>query len=357
MNLEKIHEINFDKQDPIKAVALSATDELILLLASGRVFRYSISRNTFEMLFSVNSVVQYKDGGFDIEAPSTIYTLDSIVVLVNDYKRHGFVHYPERYNRLHLWRGEYHAHISCYPIALFKSHEGIPHIIYGEDWNHLQIMNLDTQQIVTAAKSLIEEGAEEQHIEFYKKYKGENKLPWPRPYDYFYGKLLLSPDQQHFLSAGWVWGSFDAYTIYNIQDFISNPRIVEKQIGGWEHNDRPVCWIDHQSVAVAYSPLEEGDEDATEESPNEIHIYEVGNKQSSIKKKIIVEGLYIMNAKMHFHTKRNAFILFSEKLGLIFLSMDGTLLFQEKTTPPDAYYPKFDLFLKKQESSVSIYQV
>ncbi len=33
--------------------------------------------------------------------------------------------------------------ITNYPIALFKNNDGIPHIIYGAAWNHVQIMNLD----------------------------------------------------------------------------------------------------------------------------------------------------------------------------------------------------------------------
>ncbi len=186
MEIVKINETRFDIEENIITVSLSGFNEFVMLMSSGDVIRYNIDEQKKQFLFSVKSSFSFEDGGFDIESPSTIYTLDSIVVIVNDYKRHGFVHYPEKYNSLHLWRKDYHAAISTYPIALFKDEIGIPHLIYGEAWNHIQIMNLDTRQILTASKSLIEEKAEEKHLEFYKNHKEQNKLPWPRPYDYFW---------------------------------------------------------------------------------------------------------------------------------------------------------------------------
>jgi hypothetical protein len=183
MEINKIHEIIFDTDETILASTLSNSNELVMLMSSGGVIRHKIKERNGEYLFSIKSGIGYSDGGFDLNSKSTIYTMDEIVVVVNDYKRHGFIHYPTKYHSLHLWREDYHADISTYPITLFRNEEGVPHIIYGEAWNHIQIMNLDTRQILTASKSLIEENAEERHIEF-EKYE-HNKLPWPRPYDYF----------------------------------------------------------------------------------------------------------------------------------------------------------------------------
>jgi len=73
-------------------------------------------------------------------------------------------------------------------------------LIHAVDWNRLEVLNLDTLQNLTAAKSLIEEDAEKRHLEFVARHTGANadNRPWPHPFDYFYGALLLSPDKSYF---------------------------------------------------------------------------------------------------------------------------------------------------------------
>ncbi len=231
MNIENLYGVELDTDDPVMAVTMSKANEIVMLLSSGNVVRYHFDKQDGEALFSVISRFTLSDGGFDITDKSSIYTIDEIVVVVNDFKRHGFIHNPGNFRALNIWRGEYHSDISCYPIALFKDEKKVPHIIYGADWNHVQIMNLNTRQILTAAKSLIIENAEEKHIEANIKYPEANKLAWPLPYDYFFGKLQMSPDNKYFLSAGWAWGSCDAFNIYNTQKFIERNRISEINIG------------------------------------------------------------------------------------------------------------------------------
>lgn len=357
MKITEIHNITFDTEESIMTASLSTFNELILLMSSGNVIRHTIDEQKTAHLFSVKSSFSYEDGGFDINAKSTIYTLDAIVVIVNDYKRHGFVHYPNKYKKLHLWRQDYHADISNYPIALFKNKLGIPHLVYSEAWNHLQIMNLDSRQILTASKSLIEENAEERHLEFYKDYTEHNKLPWPRPYDYFFGKLEMSPDNKSFLSAGWAWGSCDAYNVYEVEHFIENNRISDINIGGWEHNDRATCWIDNQTIAVAYNPIEEDDEDATKDSPQEIHFYKIENQKSEIERKVQVVGVNIVNSKIHFNKELNSIILFSDIEGIIVLSLDGEILLRDEKLKPDAYYSDLNLFVKADGKSVIVHQL
>jgi hypothetical protein len=203
MKTRKIREIIIYVDGKIEAAILSKNNEAILLTSRGQVIRFNFDKQKIEQLFSVNNEINYPDSGFDITSKTSIYTLGEIVVVANDFKTHAFVHYPGKYSNLHLWRKDYHADISSYPIALFKNEDGDPCLIYGQAWNHVQVMNLDTRRILTAAKSLIEENAEENHIAFYKKHEETNKLTWPREYNYFFGKLFISPDQKKFLSAGW----------------------------------------------------------------------------------------------------------------------------------------------------------
>lgn len=357
MKINRIQEIAFDTDETIVTATSSAEDEIVMLMSSGRVTRYKIGSASGELLFSVKSDFTYEDDGFDLNAASSIYTLNSIVVVVNDYKRHGFIHYPGKYKSLHLWRKDYHADISSYPICLFKDSTDTPHLIYGVAWNHLQIMNLETRQILTASKSLIKEFAEESHIEFYKNYSEDSKLAWPSEYDYFYGNLEMSPDNKHFLSAGWSWGSFDSYQAYNVEHFITENRIAQIHIGGWEHDNRPICWVDNTTVAVGCNPYAEEEEDSTKDSPNEIHFYRINDNEFELLRKIEIPTIEISKAKFQFVKQLNSLIIFSDDHGLTALSLNGEILFQDPEIRLDNYNPKTDFFVKVKNKTVSIYQL
>lgn len=357
MKTKKIYEINFDTEDTIMSATLSKSDEIVMLMSSGNVTRFNLDNRAGEHLFSVKSGISYPDGGFDIAAKTSIYTLDGIVLVVNDFKTHGFVHYPGKYYALHLWRKDYYADISNYPIALYKNADGIPHLIFGEAWNHVQIMNLDSRQVLTAAKSLIEENAEASHIEFYKKYSEDNKLPWPQPYDYFFGKLLLSPNQQQFLSAGWIWGSCDSYRVYDIDKFISSSRISDVRIGDWEHENRATCWIDDETMAVAYHPFTEGDENSTVDAPCEIHVYKINGEDATIERKIQLAEKNITGSKMYFSKELNSFIIVYKEAEVSIISWDGQTLFCDETLKPNEYDAETGCFLKAANKTITVYKI
>lgn len=356
MEINKSHETLFETNETVLSASLYNKGELVALMSSGNVISYNIKERVKEYLFSTESVFSYADGGFDINSPSTIYTLDSIVVLVNDYKTHGMIYYPSNYY-LQLWRKDYHADISCYPIALFKNSTGVPHIIYGEDWNHIQIMNIDTRQVLTAAKSLIEVGAEERHLNFHKNYGEHNKLAWPTPYDYFFGKLHISPNGKRFLSAGWAWGSYDLFKVYDIDLFISSSRISDLRIDNWEHENRAVCWIDDETVAVTYHPYTEDEEGAHKDSPSEVHFYGVSADSSEISKKIKVPGLDIKNLKINYSKQLNSIVAFSDTVGMAILSLDGQILFQDQNLKAASYYPETNEILTISGNTIAIYQI
>ena len=366
MKTNKIYDTTIDTDETIITATLSKSNEVIMLMSSGNVIRFNVDDEKGEHLFSVKSAFSYSDGGFDITAKTSIYTMDEIVVVVNDFKRHGFVHYPGKYDALHLWREDYHANISTYPIALYKNEEGVPHLIFAQAWNHIQIMNLDTRQILTASKSLIEENAEERHIEFYKNYNEGNKLPWPRPYDYFFGKLHLSPDQKKFLSAGWVWGSRDCYHVYDIETFISSHRISDVGIGSWEHENRATCWIDNDTIAVVYNPLEEDDDDDEDDrddkelakkSPCEILIEKITGNSVEIVNKIPITDENIRGSKMYFDRTMNTFVTFSDKNGLSVISLDGQVIYKNESIKADEYNMEIGRFLEIDNKTISVYEI
>ncbi|MCW3463926.1 hypothetical protein [Chitinophaga nivalis] len=356
MNIVKIQEIIPDTGNKILTATLAAADECVALMDSGEVVRYKGS-GPGEHLFSTKSSLGYQDGGFDMTAPSTIYTLDNIVVIVNDYKRHGYIHYPGKYAAIHLWREDYYAEISRYAIALYKDAQGIPHIIYAVAWNHVQIMNLDTLQVLTAAKSLITVDAEERHIAFYENYKEPNRLPWPSAYDYFFGGLLMSPDRTHFLSAGWRWGSSDSYSIYEIDHFIHHHRISEKNVSHWEHNNRAVCWIDATTVAVTFHPVKDDDEGAIPDAPCEVYFYQVGGATPELERKIKIPDVDILTGEMHYIPALQAILFFGAASGVTLFSLEGAVLLRDAALQADAYYPDSHLLLKVIDGKIIVFQL
>jgi len=355
IELVKIHDEYLKIQDNICTASLCSKDELIILTTKGEVFLYNMGSRDLVLLFETNPSrgIKYSDGGFDPMAESTIYTMDSIIVVVNDYKKHGFVLNRKEKYLLHISRWDYHASISKYPIALFRNDNGDPHLIYGVDWNHLQIANLTTRQILTADKSLIIENAEQQRIDFYKRYEERNKLLWPRSYDYFFARLIVSPNEKNFMSAGWVWGSFDYFTLYNINDFISNHRIKYTDIGGWEHNDRGTCFVDDETIGIIYN-LDE--EESCGKKDYEIRLYHTDGRGE--KGKIVLNTPLNLNGAELFYRKENqCFYIISPKIGIAIISQSGEIVFQSSAFIPKRYEEGQNLFIDYAEKQIRIFQL
>ena len=323
-------------------------DEYILLLSDGDVFQLNGQKGSSEHLFSINS------SGFDSSAPSSIYALDGNVVVVNKHKTEGVL-YRDGDSKIALFRGNYYADISHFPIALFKD-AAMSFMIYGVDWNHIQIMNVDTLQIVTADKSLIEENAETWHKDFYKRMDLKVTTPWPKPYDYFYGELLMSPDEKHFLSKGWNWGSRDAYTIYNVADFIGNNRISYKTLGYWEHVTRGACWVDDNTVAVPYWPGLDEEEESTDKSV-ELHFYDIQAQKPELVKRLVLEFNDIGFEKLFFYKKANALICLDKENGLTIIDLDGAVLARDSAFHAEHFYPEMGLFLSWNDRSLVVHQI
>lgn len=346
--------IKINTEEKILSASISSPTEVVFLLSNSSVYRYNITSGKEESLFSVDSSMTYTDGGFDIESPSTLYTLDNIVVIANDLKFHTIVHYPSKYEGLRLQREDYYAEYSKFPIALFKKDNGVPHLIYGVAWNHVQIMNLDTRQVLTASKSLIEVDAEERRLEFFKNHdeKDDGDDTWPTPYDYFYGELSMSPDNTHFLSAGWVWGSADSYNVFNINHFINNHRIKDKHINFWEHENRACCWVSNTCIAVAYHPMTEGDDDATKDTPWEIHLYQIDN-EVTLDKKFSIFGIGLSNSTFIYSKKFDAIVVYSDELGVCLINLDGSILFNDSELKMDHYNTEFDIGIVSMDNRLS----
>jgi hypothetical protein len=359
MQLHQILDITFETEETISTATLSGRNEVVMLMRSGGVIRYNLEKLEGKYLFSaaVSPGLSYPDGGFDLNAKSTIYTLDDIVVVVNNYKSHGYIDNTSKNIFVRLWRNEFCVEHSNYPIALFKDNNNVPHIIYGVANNHIQIMNLDTCYVLTNAKSVIEQGAEEKHQKFIEQYTELPIQPWPVAYDYFFGKLLLSPNKQKFLSAGWGWGSADKYNIYDIEDFITNNKIAYTHIGYWEHDNRGVCWIDDETVAVLYNPFGESEDGATKESPTEIHHYKITGNNVELTTKTKLESNSSVKCQLYYNKTIDAFVCFSDETGLQLINVDGRKILDDQSVKVKHYNDELGLILCAEDKSISIFEI
>lgn len=366
MKIEQKYNYTLTSEDTILSATLSKEDEVVMVLSNADVIRHNLNTNTTEVVFTLNDSMNYSDGGFDLTSPISIYTLDDIIVVVNDFKRHGYVLNPEQGYQLHLWRGEYYVEHSKYPISLYKDDNSVPHLIYADDWNRVQIMNLNTRQVLTATKSLIEEGAEERHIEYYKTQKESNKLAWPSNYDYFYGELLMAPDNKHFASAGWFWGSFDCIVAYEVNNFITNNRIQDILIFSGEHENRSICWVNNNTLAVEFDPAleEEYDEEGNdiirtpaEKELKEIHLYKIEENTSTLLNKIQIQLRNIKYDNMYFDIVLDAFVLINSTEAIYIVSKTGEVLHQDNTIRTRTYNTTHQQFLELKERSVSVHKL
>lgn len=357
MIMELIENINreINLSADIQTISFLSETELVILTCAGEVILYNVKSEHSEILFETNSTrgIRYLDGGFDPTAESSIYTMDDIIVVVNDYKKHGFVFNRRENYLIHFSREDYHAEISRYPVALFYRF-GEPHIVYSVAWNRLHITNLTTRQVLTADKSLIKENAEQSHLDFYQKHEEGNKLFWPYEYDYFFGELILSPNHQKFLSAGWVWGSFDYCNLFDIEDFISNHRIKEINIGGWEHDHRSICFVDDETIAVLYNPYTE--DGADKDTPYEIRLYHTNGEG---EKGIIVlqSALKLDGAQLIYQKSAHRLCTFSPEVGLAVISMSGELVFHSPDVSIKRYDERYDQFICYDKKQFMIYQL
>ena len=364
--LVQMADAEFDLPSAIQAAALTAPTQAVVLTCSGEVVLCDLESSDHTTLSTTSENFVYTDGGFDPTAASSIYTMDDIIVVVNDYLRHGFVFNPTHGYRLHLQRGSYHADISRYPIAMFHGKDGDPCLIYGTDWNRVDIANLATRQVLTADKSLIEVGAEQRHLDFYAHHDESNKLLWPRGFDYFFGHLSISPDQTRFMSVGWVWGSADSCMVFDIGDFLSNHRVNACTVGVWEHESRAMCWVDEDTVAAAVNPSVEYDFDPDEDDagvgpqvPEDVWQIRLYHADSSNLSATIAldQPLNLTRATLAYQAGQDRFIAFSDTLGLAAIGRDGHVELYDPAFSPNYYDQASQQFIRHTGTRITLYTI
>lgn len=347
MRLETQKDIQLDVDNIITATYKSQNE--IIFLADGKVQQHKIAENNTSVLFSIPDTKSNKEEQFDSTAPSSIYLLGNAVVVVNDYKQIGYIHNPPFYDLMEIKRGDYHMNISQYPIALYDNKDGIPHLIYAEDWNHLQILNLNTLQVLTADKSLITEYAEEEHLKFIDKNFSSRPSMWPSTYDYFYGKILVSPNSEYFLSMGWYWGSADGYNVYDVNNFLTSNRIADIPVIQGEHINRPACWVDDNTLVTVSNPYLDSYEEEGYDASWNLQFYRITEGRSALIKEVPIDIADFDHDQFHYNKELNIIICISPKTGVVFFSLEGKVLYRNESLLCD-HYSHYD------NSLISVYK-
>lgn len=100
-------------------------------------------------------------------------------------------------------RSFYFAGAYEYPIALFRMPDGREALVHCPDeYNRLEIEDLETGERLTESESR-------------------------KPADLFHSRLQVSPDSRWLLSAGWIWHPCDSVAVYDLQEALRDPTVLD----------------------------------------------------------------------------------------------------------------------------------
>ncbi len=339
-------------QGEIRAVG-AGSGRAVWLLSNGAVMSMDVLSGKAVMIFDTAEAVSYDDGGFDANSPSAVYVKGGYTAVTNRFGRHGWVYSDAEDWRIRLMRDAYQTESTEYPMA-FCERDGKVHMIFAEAWNHLQIADLDTRRVLTAAKSRVTEGAEEKHLAYYREHEEANKLLWPSEYDYFYGRIKVSPDGAHFLSCGWVWGAFDAVVAYDTADFIENPRIRESVVFAGEFMHRNACFVGNGAAAVPVKPdIDDYGYDGGDEIPWEVRLYDLDGMELA---SVALPGINLEKADLA--SVNGLVCLWGKEFG--FAAMDfetGSVVYRDEEFCPAAFDSDNGWFVTAEDGVVGVWKM
>ena len=161
-----------------------------------------------------------------------------------------------------LNRDFYHAHAYLYPIAFARLPGGREVLIHCPDkYCQIEIEDAETGDLLTKG--------------------GERNSQ-----DVFHSRLSVSSDGRWLMSAGWVWHPVDVVHMYNLQEVMQDPHLLDGDgitpPGMWEISS--AAFVDAHTIAVGTSDEFYGDDDdknADQLGKNSIAFWTVGTPSYS----------------------------------------------------------------------------
>jgi len=147
-----------------------------------------------------------------------------------------------------LKRDDYHCDVSSYSVG-FLENDGKTLFICQTEWNRLDIFDAESGKNLTEREISREDSGDRDEKYGCIIFEDKNYL------DYFHSQLHISPDNNYFLSNGWIWQPYDFLTLYNVKDFfkIFEPGaiFVDQVFCADGYNwDRPCCFVDDETFVV-----------------------------------------------------------------------------------------------------------
>ena len=138
-------------------------------------------------------------------------------------------------------RSFYHAHVHEYPIVLFQLPDGREVIAHcPEQFNRLEIDDLESGERLT-------------------------KLDVHQTTGLFHSRLTVNPSTTKLASAGWVWQPLDWAVVYDIENALSNPAMLDpgqsNYLRPWSAVSNLTFFTDHTLLVYSAKEIIEEVED------------------------------------------------------------------------------------------------
>lgn len=310
--------------------------ELIAVCQSENVFLLDVKTKEVRKLGNLGFLPVYSEDQFKyfekVDKPRDYLQIQShldYLCIVQKYGQNGLVLNLEKSNfRKELKRGDYHVEHCSFPIA-FYSGQDRTFLIHGTDWNRLDITCLETDELLT--ERVIDNRTRSNYL------------------DYFHSSLLVSPDEKHFSSNGWVWQPCDMITVYPIEKFLrefemANTFIDFGPVDGYNW-DRPLCWIDNTTLGIGYNKREDDENEG--EFPSGIIFVDILENQMT--NRIEFDGFELSeygapSGELFFDSDKNQFLGLNGKSGLLISDVRGKEIYKNSSLTSYRYSKRHKLY-------------
>lgn len=238
-----------------------------------------------------------------------------------------------------LSRIDYHAESCTFPIGFYEK-GGTTFLIHGTEWNRLDITCLDSDELLT--DRVVDCDSDQNY------------------FDYFHSSLLVSPDFDKFTSNGWHWHPVDTITVYEIDSFLERFELsnFSIDIGEFEERggynwDRPLCWIDNQTLGIGHNGGEAAE--GKEKFPSEILVYDLTS--GKLAKRIEFDGFDVdqtgeASGRLYVDRINRWFIGLNHRTGLLIADEHGKVLRKDNNATAAKYSPLHGLLYSLESDSI-----
>lgn len=282
----------------------------------------------------------------------SLYAYKNYVAVVNSRQVYGFVYdVVADETPLFMKRGDYQVEHCSFPLA-FLDIDGQSCCLHGTDWNRLDIFNLETKTYITDRET--------------EKYD----------FDYFHSLLSVSPDQQNFVVNGWHWSPYDAVYRFKVGEFLENYELANQIVGDYDRSgynwDRPLCWVDNQTVALIISNKESGEDIGDKLVPVAYilleNISEEGEKNQIIEildtyfnEHFLLNKEYEPKGRLFYNPQKDYFIVGGHSSRWAVVNKSGNIIFDNEKFPTYFlvdYLPELNMcLLETHQNEFSLFQL